>query len=462
MKILLVVYDNDSFIHWFPQGTAYVAAALRNAGHAVHIYNQDQNHWPDEHLTHILNTNQYDVVGLGVIAGYYQYRKLLGLSEAINASKQRPFYIIAGHGPSPEPEFFLHKTGADAVVLGEGEQTAVELCDTLARGDSLSDVAGIVYRDEDDFIKTADRALIEDIDSIAFPAWDLFPMDYYTLLRMPHIAPRQRCGVVLSARGCPYKCNFCYRMDKGIRIRSVESVVEEIQILQKDYQVSYIAFSDELTMVSPERTIKLCESFIQNELNISWSCNGRLNLVQPVVLDVMKRAGCVFINYGIECMDNTILAAMNKQLTCDQIVEGIEATLAAEISPGYNIIFGNIGETQQTLQQGVDLLLKYDDHSQLRTIRPVTPYPGSPLYYYAIENGLLEGPGDFYENKHTNSDLLAVNFTELTDDEFYNCLFEANRTLLENYFKHACQNAVEQARQLYHKRDGTFRGFRQT
>ena len=77
------------------------------------------------------------------------------------------------------------------------------------------------------------------------------------------------------------------------------------------------------------------------------------------------------------------------------------------------------------LQKGVDFLLKYDDHAQLRTIRPVTPYPGSPLYYYAIEKGLLKDCADFYENKHTNSDLLSVNFTGLSNKEFHHLLFEA-------------------------------------
>ena len=84
------------------------------------------------------------------------------------------------------------------------------------------------------------------------------------------------------------------------------------------------------------------------------------------------------------------MKTMNKKLTVEQIIKGIEATLTAGISPGFNIIFGNIGENADTLRAGMDFLLKYDDHSQLRTIRPVTPYPGSELYYYAIKKGLLK------------------------------------------------------------------------
>ena len=126
MRVLLIVYDNDSYIHWFPQGLAYIATALRNAGHEVEIYNQDRYHYPESHLTDYLTRSPFDVVGLGVIGGYYQYRKLLKISEAVNRVPNRPYYILGGHGPSPEPEFYLKKARADAIVIGEGEITIIK------------------------------------------------------------------------------------------------------------------------------------------------------------------------------------------------------------------------------------------------------------------------------------------------------------------------------------------------
>lgn len=461
MKVLLVVYDNDSYIHWFPIGLAYIASALRNAGHDITVYNQDLYHYPESHLESYLTHNHFDVIGVSVIGGYYQYRKLLKISEAINSVPNHPFYVIGGHGPAPEPEYFLKKTNADVVVTGEGEITAVNLLDALENNRDLSSVNGIAYLKNGNLVVTKPQELVKDIDSIPFPAWDLFPMNYYSLLRMPHIKNSERCFPVLSARGCPFECNFCYRMDKGIRVRSPENVIREIKTLQEEYHISYIAFADELLMSSPTRTKEICQAFIEAGLNIKWDCNGRLNFATPEVLTLMKNAGCVFINYGIECMDDKILKVMNKNLTVDQIIKGIEATLAAGISPGYNIIFGNIGENAETLQKGVDFLLKYDDHSQLRTLRPVTPYPGSPLYYYAIEKGLLKDVEDFYENKHTNSDLLAVNFTDLSDEEFHKLLFKANKTLLENYYKYQLKENISVAKKLYFEKDTTFRGFRQ-
>ena len=144
------------------------------------------------------------------------------------------------------------------------------------------------------------------------------------------------------------------------------------------------------------------------------------------------------------------------------VIRGVEATRAAGMTPGLNILWGNIGENRKTLEAGVAFLLKYDDCTQLRTIRPVTPYPGSPLYYYAIAQGLLRDCADFYENKHANSDLLAVNFTDLNDAEFHGALYEANMRLIQNYYQKQTEYTITQARNLYLRHNTEFRGFRQT
>jgi radical SAM superfamily enzyme YgiQ (UPF0313 family) len=251
-------------------------------------------------------------------------------------------------------------------------------------------------------------------------------------------------------------------MDEGLRIRKSQAILDEIEFLQKEYGINYIIFSDELLMSSIGRVTQLCEDILKRKLRFKWYCSGRLNYAKADLLKLMKQAGCVFINYGIESMDDRILKNMNKVLTTKQIVKGIEATLAAGISPGFNIIFGNIGENREVLNKGVEFLLKYDDGSQLRTIRPVTPYPGSPLYYYAIEKGLLKNCEDFYKNKHANSDLVSVNFTELSDKEFHKALLDANSRLIRNYYKNKMTITLQEAKDLYLRQNAEFRGFRQT
>jgi len=250
-------------------------------------------------------------------------------------------------------------------------------------------------------------------------------------------------------------------MDKGFRARKTKSIVEEIEFLQNVYDISYIDFCDELLMSSIERTMEIAQAIINAGLQINWSCNGRLNYasVSKEMLALMKRSGCVFINYGIESINDEALRNMGKALTVNQIIKGVENTLAENISPGLNVIFGNIGETKQMLEGDVEFLLEYDDHAQRRTIRPVTPYPGSPLYYYAIEKGLLKDCEDFYA-KNINSDLLTVNFTNMNDDEFHQALHDANYRLLSKYNEVQQQNTENMLEQLYVHKNASFRGFR--
>ena len=436
MKILLITYDNGSAIHYFPIGTAYITAALLKMGYDVDIWNQDLHHHPESYLTAFLNRTKYDVVGLGFVANYYTYQKAQKIANAINSSKQRPFFMIGGHGPSASPEFFIKKLGADSVVVGEGEHAVLEAIYNPG-----------IHKCE----------LIKDLDSIGWPAYKHFPVWYYRLRQLPHSEPTDFSIPVLSTRGCIYKCNFCYRMDEGFRARAIPSVIEEIRYLKKRYRITYIDFADELTTVSDKRTEELCEAMIP--LRMKWMCNGRLNLVNAGILSLMKRSGCKFINYGIEAMDDEVLKTMNKKLTVDQIRTGIEATRAAGISPGFNIIFGHIGDTKKTLEKGMEFILKYDDGAQRRTMLPVTPYPGSELFREAIKRGLLKDTEDFYA-KHKNSDLMTVNFTNLSDDEFYKTLLDANTALLANHYRMQLKNAVAQATDLYMNRNVSFRGFR--
>jgi anaerobic magnesium-protoporphyrin IX monomethyl ester cyclase len=463
MRALLVVHDNESYIGHFPFALSYIASVLRKEGVAVEIWSQDLHHWSDEKLTEYLDKEKFDIIGISMVAGYYEYRKLKSLSKAINRSKNRPAYILGGHGPAADAEFFLKKMQADIVVVGEGEETIVEVIHALASKKNLKNIDGIAYRENDTVTINKRRKLIEDIDSIPFPAYDLFPIIYYRLLRTSSLGSNTDFKMpMLSGRGCTFKCNFCFRLDKGFRPRHPESIIKEIKFLQENYNITDIAFGDELLMSSVKRTEDLCNSFIKAKLNVRWSCNGRLNYAKPDLLRLMKKSGCMRINYGVECFDDRCLKNMNKCLTVKQIVAGVEATLAADIHQILNIIFGNIGENLDTLKKGVDFLLKYTDCVEMRTIRPVTPYPGSPLFNYAIEKGLLKDIEDFYENKHINSDLLSVNFTDLTDDEFYDALCKANKTLIRNAFKKKEEELIKRTEELYYYRNTNFRGFRQT
>ena len=462
-KVLFVVYDNGSYDHVFPMGVGALSAVVKRDGHDFEIWNQDMHHWPDDHLRTYLDENKFDVIIFSLIAGYYQYQKMKSLAKAINNSKNRPFFLMGGYGPTPEPEFFIKKSGCDAIGMGEGEVTIPKLLEALEYNKSLETVPGLAWMENGKLKKTPRAPLIHDLDSLPMIPYEKFPMNYYRMLRMPKVDATDFCFPLMSARGCSFKCTFCYRMDPGYRMRTPVKLLDEIEFLYKEYGINYIAFQDDLLMSSVEHTEAVCLEFLKRDLPIRWNCNGRLNYCSEELLQLMKDAGCHFINYGIESMDQNVLNKMKKGLRPEMIVRGIEDTLKVGISPGLNFIFGNIGDNEKTIEKAVDFLIKYDDFAQKRTIRPVTPYPGSPLYYEAIKRGLLdkENPAeDFYERKHLNSDLICCNFTELSDEKFYDCLRWANSTLMKNYYERQKTSTLAQIDHLYKEKDATFRGFR--
>ena len=243
--------------------------------------------------------------------------------------------------------------------------------------------------------------------------------------------------------------------------RSIESIIEEIKWLQTEVGITHIQFADELLMSSQERTAKICDAILRNLRPIKWDCNGRLNFARPPLLKLMRKAGCEYINYGIESMNQDILNGMGKGLTVDRIHEGVEATLAAKISPGLNFIWGFPGDTHANLILAEKFLHKHDPCHELRTIRPVTPYPGTPLYQKALGDGLLMGPEDFYEHKHVNSDLFTVDFMDMGLDEAHFHLKHTNQGLFQNYLDKRRSEFNNTTANLYSGKSSDFRGFRE-
>lgn len=460
MKIVFIMYDNQSARNHMPLGPCYVAAYIKKHGYDdITYYSQDVYHYPEEHLTQYFSDNRFDVAAIGFAAGYYQFKKIKKICAAINKAKNRPFIVLGGHGPTPEPEFFIKEMGADAVVMGEGEIPFLNLIKALEAKSPLKNVKGIAYKDHDAVIVNVREKPIKDLDSIPFPYYEPLPLEYYINTKLYGMSPTERMIYMISSRGCNYKCNFCMRLEEGIRFRSPGNIVEEIKKYKKDYKVTFIHFVDELLMFSRKRVFELTEAFLKAELNIKYFCTGRVNIATPEILKMMKRSGCVFIDYGIEQYDNKALIAMNKKQTEEDIVMAIEYTHKEGIFVAFNIIFGNLGDTRESLHKSLKFLKKYNDFGQLRVIRPVTPYPGSPLYHYAIEKGLLKGPKDFYE-KHKNLELFTVNFTDIADEECYRMLMEANKEIIDDYYSHMKETSIESFKKVYFEKDFDFRGAR--
>lgn len=457
MKILFILLDKQSHCNFFPLGVAYLAASCRERGYEdITIWNQEVYHYPDESIKSFIEENSFDVVCMGVI-GYQQFKKGLSVSKYINQAKNRPTFILGQHGPSASPELFLEKYAADIACIGEAEITFCNLLDTLSNNKPLKDLKGIAFRNGEDIQVNEKEALIENLDSVPFPAWDLFPVEHYALEKHIAASHTDRCFPVLASRGCVYTCNFCYRLDTGYRLRSLENIFEEIRQLKERYNITHITFADENLMYTPKYAIKFAEGWIDARLDMTWNCMGRLRAAKPDVLEIMKKAGCRYINYGIESLDQNVLDQMNKKQTVEEAYWGVENTINAGLLPGLNIIWGALGDNEKSLELAVDFLIKYNSDVQIRTIKPVTPYPGTPLFNLAVKNGYINGPEEFY-SRHLNTDKFTVNFTDLPTEECYRLLFDANKKILTAYYDKLANLSIKAFEKCYFEDDNNFRG----
>ena len=312
MKILLVVYDNDSHISYFPLGTAYIASACRNAGHDVKIFSQDVYHWPEADLTNLLDHERFDLVGIGTIGGYYQYAKLLKLSEAINGSKQRPFYVIGGHGPSPEPGYFLKKTGADAVVIGEGEETIKELLRAIEGKQDVSEIKGIAYLKDEKPFYTLKREPIADFNKL--------PLPDFSLVRYAKV----KIYPVGRIRGCGMDCEFCTVKGKP-RCASPERLLEQISFLLETNDARHFFIVDDLFGQQREETLRFCNMLRDYQKNtgrrLDVAVQIRLDKAKDTeLLSAMRQASINTVAIGFESPIEEELTAMNKHLRPEDMI----------------------------------------------------------------------------------------------------------------------------------------------
>ncbi len=440
MSVLFIVHDLYQEDNHFPLNIGYLSAGLIQHGFNVKIYNQDLFHYSNIELGKYLQLNEFDIIGISFLASRFR-ETILPLCKVINKYKKKAWLVLGGHGPSPIPSYILKETGADIICIGESEETIIELAYCKAIEETPSLIRGISYFNEignglSKISSTEKRKPIKDLDSIPLPQYSIFPMEKYSnCLKFPGMDKNDKLLPIITGRGCTNSCNFCYRMQKGIRLRSMDRVIDEMHILQNFYGITYFNICDELFGYPKKRVFQFQEELEKMDLKIKYFCAVRVDTVDKEIIQVLKETGCKFLNFGFESSDQKVLDLMGKNTTIEQNIEALELSKKAGLNIGLNFIWGNKGDTMKSLNDNVKLIKKYSSHVQLRTIRPVTAYPGCDLYYKAIENGFLNGPEDFFE-KFKNSDLITVNFTKYSLEDCYQLLFQANKDLIIDHYVH--------------------------
>jgi len=332
------------------------------------------------------------------------------------------------------PKIAASNLDADYLVIGEGEKTIEELVLTLARSGDVSKVKGICYKSNDEIILTEPRELIQDIDTIPLPAWHLFPLkEIYQ--KNPNYNLPIPIGHISSTRGCPYNCTFCYHpfQNKKTRMHSPERVVEEINVLLKNYRIKSFGFVDDLFVINKKRVHQVCDLIDSNGIKVKWRASCRTNLVDEELLTRMKKSGCIELGIGVESASQIILDNIKKQVTVKQIQNAFDICKKLNISILSSYMIGNVGETRKTVFETVKFRKKYDPG--FGGFFFATPYPDTDLYQYGIDKGLIKNELELIQNYGEQSNSLRVNFTDMSDQELIKLKKDANRELMLDYIK---------------------------
>lgn len=269
----------------------------------------------------------------------------------------------------------------DVAVIHEGELILENLLKSIESGNSLKDVQGIMYRDEDGSIcRTPPPPNIESLDDLPMPAWDLLPNFPQAYLPAIYDYPRAPVATYSASRGCPFLCEFCDTSTFGgkIRYNSPEHVHKVMRHLSEVYGVKHLQFIDDLFVANNKHVVAFSKLLIKDKIDMTWSCTARVNTVKPETLALMKEAGCWEISFGLESGSDWLLDEMKKSQRVATAEQAVKWTHEAGIRVKGLFMLGYPGETKETIQETKEFIKRVPMTTM--NLSKFTPYPGSPIY----------------------------------------------------------------------------------
>lgn len=336
-----------------PLGLGYIAGALRQArGDTIEVLDGRQRRWPLGRMRQRIREFAPDLVGISAIN--FEMKEAHELAAAAKAEAPRAPVIIGGPYASANREAILDDPALDAVVVGEGEATAVELVSAYKSGADLSAVKGIIHRAQGEKIFTGERELIHDVDSLEM-AWDLIdPRRYFHRLgRSENIIQKDhRTTNIFTSRGCPYQCIFCHNVfGKAFRPRSAANVLAEISMLAQRYGVRELDIVDDSFSQSLLRAKEICRGIIDAGLHLHLMLpNGiRGDRTDPDFLDLLRDAGFFRIAFAVESASPRIQPLIGKSIDLDQVRWSISEVYRRGMFPTGYFIQGFPTETYEDM-----------------------------------------------------------------------------------------------------------------
>jgi len=380
-----------------PIGLASIAAYLRKHGHEVRIIDANAEQISIKELPKYISKG-FHIVGT------------TSLTPSINSSlevlyvakKQCPgiITIMGGvHITAMGKETLENFPDIDFGIIGEGEETVLELVNSITGNKQVDSIKGLVFRRGKDVIQNERRPLIRDLDKLPFPAYDLLPMEKYRIAA--HHAgfgrniPMRPFSLIGTTRGCPEDCGFCcskMMWERKVCVRSPEKVVEEIELLAHKFGVRVFDIADDIFTLNKKRLHDILDRIIARKLNIHFNCLSHVGMVTQEDLTKMKEAGCYLIRFGIESGSQKVLNKMHKNITPEKAIETFRLVKKAKIACAACFMIGYLGETEETVQETIELAGRLDADRYF--IFTAIPYPGTEFYETAQkENLIAEPPG---------------------------------------------------------------------
>lgn len=389
MKILFVhpyflferKYEDNVMV--MPMGVHYLGAACIKEGHDVRCVNWSAPQTSPVEIISTVQEYQPHVIGFSVFHG--NRWGALDIAQCVRELLPQATIVFGGVGATFLPEFFLkHYPCVDIVVKGEADVSFPLLLRTLQEGRSLHRVPGIAFRWEGDVVETERPPQVTDLDALPMPA------EHFTF---QHLA---------LTRGCPGKCTFCGSpkfWGPKIRGHSPEYFVEQMRLLhQRGVRFFYV--SDDTFTLRKNAVLRICELLRNLDLKVQWAAISRVDRVDSEILTAMRKAGCIQISYGVESGSQDIRKQMRKNVSNEQVERAFRLTTEHGILARAYIIYGSPGETDQTIEESVQLLRRIKPCVCLFHVLSV--FPGTELYARCLQEGRITE--DFW--LHRNEDLL--------------------------------------------------------
>ena len=399
-----------SYSSVMPTGLLSIATVLKHEGHEVRIFDRPIN---DDVFFKRIKDFDADMIGISFMTtGYKRAKKIIGWCKK-NFKEKKIF--AGGYHVSALPELSLKNLELDFVVIGEGEITMKEICKLDISNFNLKSIKGIAYLKENKFIMNSPREFVSDLDKLPIIDRELLDGGMGWYLTLPgnirgHLV--ERCTTIITSRGCPGNCIFCSSRamwSNKVRQRSVANVLQEIDLLKKDYEINGLFFLDDTFTVNKEWILEFCKEFKKRNYKIKWGCSARASTINEDILKALKSAGCLQLDFGVESGSDRVLKFMHKGQNQKMILNAFNLIRSYKLKTLACFIIGSPDETKEEMEKTFNIAKKIKPNFAIFSI--LTPLPGSPLYKIAIENKWIKKNPDFgadWSIRHSENPVMGV------------------------------------------------------